>query len=43
MGTHPITYPIFDEKITNCEYFGIGDTSWTDFKKFFKETFLIFN
>ena len=43
MGTRPKTFPIFDEKITNCEYFGIGDTSWTDFKKFFKETFLIFN
>jgi hypothetical protein len=43
MGKPPKTFPIFDEKITNCEYFGIGDTSWTDFKIFFKETFLIFN
>lgn len=43
MGKPPKTFPVIDEKITNCEYFAIGDTSWTDFKKYFKETFLIFN
>jgi hypothetical protein len=43
MGTPPKTFPIIDEKITNCEYFGISDTNWTDFKIYFKETFLIFN
>jgi len=43
MGLPPKTFPILDEKITDCEYFGIKDTSWTYFKKYFNETFLIFN
>jgi hypothetical protein len=43
MGKPPKTFPIIDEKITDCEYFGIKDTSWTYFKKYFNETFLIFN
>jgi len=42
MGSYKV-FPIIDEKITNCEYFGISDTSWTDFKKYFKEKYLIFN
>ena len=36
------TFPIENEIIKNCEYFGIKDTSWVDFKKYFKETYLIF-
>ena len=24
------------------EYFGLKDTSWTDFKKYFKEIYLVF-
>lgn len=43
MGKPPKTFSIENELITNCEYFGIKDTSWIDFKKYFKETFLIFN
>ena len=39
----PRVFPIENEIIKNVEYFGIKDTSWTDFKKFFKETYLIFN
>jgi hypothetical protein len=35
-------FPIEDGIIKNCEYFGIKDTSWTDFKKYFKDTYLIF-
>ena len=42
MGKPPKIFPIESEIITNCEYFGIKDTSWTDFKKYFKETYLIF-
>jgi hypothetical protein len=43
MGKPPKTFPIENEIIKNCEYFGIKDTSWTDFKKYFKDTFLIFD
>ncbi|MFC2102850.1 hypothetical protein ACFLSS_00310 [Bacteroidota bacterium] len=43
MGQPPKTFPIIDEKITNADYFGISDTSWIDFKKYFKEKFLIFD
>lgn len=42
MGKPPETFPIENEIIRNCEYFGIKDTSWTDFKKYFKDTYLIF-
>ena len=42
MGQPPRTFPIIDEKITNLEYFRINDTSWIDFKKYFKEKYLIF-
>jgi len=42
MGKPPTTFPIEDEIIKNCEYFGIKDTTWTDFKKYFKDTYLIF-
>jgi hypothetical protein len=43
MGRPPKTFPIENEIIKNCEYFGIKDTSWTDFKKYFKETYMIFD
>jgi hypothetical protein len=43
MGKPPKIFPIENEIITNCEYLGIKNTSWTDFKKYFNETFLIFN
>jgi hypothetical protein len=43
MGKPPKTFLIENEIIKNCEYFRIKETSWTDYKKFFKETFLIFN
>jgi len=39
----PKTFPIENEIIKNVEYFGIKDTSWTDFKKYFNEKYLIFN
>lgn len=42
MGKPPKTFPIENEIIKNCEYFGINDTSWTDFKEYFKGTYLIF-
>jgi len=42
MGKPPKTFPIENEVIKNCEYFGIKDTSWIDFKRYFKETYLIF-
>jgi len=42
MGKPPTVFPIENETIKNCEYFGIKDTSWTDFKKYFKDTYLIF-
>lgn len=42
MGEPPKTFPIENEIIKDCEYFGINDTSWTDFIKYFKETYLIF-
>ncbi len=41
-GIPPKTFPIEDEMIKNIEYFGIQDTSWIDFKKYFKDTYLIF-
>jgi hypothetical protein len=43
MGKPPKTFLIENEIIKNCDYFGIQDTSWTDFKKYFKETFMIFD
>jgi len=43
MGKPPETFPIENEILKNCEYFGIQDTNWTDFKKYFKETYLIFD
>lgn len=43
MGKPPKTFPIENEVIKECEYFGISDTSWVDFKKFFKEKYLIFD
>jgi len=43
MGKPPKTFPIENEIIKNCEYFGIKDTNWTDFKKFFKDKYLIFD
>lgn len=43
MGKPPKTFPIENEIIKNVDYFGINDTSWTDFKKYFKDTFLIFD
>jgi hypothetical protein len=42
MGKPPKTFPIENEIIKNCDYFGIKDTSWTDFKKYFTDTYLIF-
>lgn len=42
MGKPPTTFPIESEIIKNCDYFGIKDTSWIDFKKYFTETYLIF-
>jgi len=42
MGKPPKTFPIENERIKNLEFFGIKDTNWTDFKKYFKETYLIF-
>ncbi len=42
LGSQVITFPIENEIIQNCEYFGIKDTCWTDFKKYFKETYLKF-
>ena len=41
-GKPPKTFPIENETIKDCDYFGIKDTSWTDFKKYFKDTYLIF-
>jgi hypothetical protein len=43
MGRPPKTFPIENEIIKNVDYFGIKDTSWADFKKYFKETFMIFD
>lgn len=43
MGVPPKTFPIENEIIIDCEYFGIKDTNWVDFKDYFKQTFLIFN
>ena len=43
MGTPPQTFPIENEIIKNCGHFGINDTSWNDFKKYFMDTYLIFN
>ena len=37
------TCPIENEIIKNVEYFGISDTNWTDFNKYFKEKYLIFD
>lgn len=42
MGEPPKTFPIVNETVKGCDYFGIKDTTWTDFKKYFKETYLIF-
>lgn len=42
-GVPAKTFPIENETIKNCEYFGIKDTIWTDFKKYFKDTYLIFD
>lgn len=42
MGKPPKTFPIENEMIRNCEYLGIKDTSWIDFKKYFKDKYLIF-
>lgn len=42
MGKTPSTFAIDNEIIKNVEYFGIEDTSWTDFKKYFKEIYLVF-
>lgn len=41
-GSQALIFPVENEVINNCEYFGTKDTSWTDFKKYFKETYLIF-
>jgi len=43
MGVPPKVFPIENEIIANCEYLGIEDTNWIEFKKYFRETFLIFN
>ena len=43
MGQPPQTFPIENGIINNCEYFGISDTSWTDFKIYFRETYMIFD
>jgi len=42
MGEPPKTFLIENEIIKNCEYFGIQDTRWTDFEKYFEDTYLIF-
>jgi hypothetical protein len=42
MGKLPTTFPIENDIIKNCEYFGIKDTNWTAFKKYFTDTYLIF-
>lgn len=36
MGVPPKVFPIENEIITNCGYFGISDISWNDFKKISK-------
>ena len=41
MGKPPTVFPIENEIIKNCEYFGIKDTRWSDFKKYFRDTYLI--
>jgi hypothetical protein len=43
MGQQPKTFPIENEIIKNCEYFGIKDTNWIEFKKYFKEKYLVFD
>ena len=43
MGVPPKTFPIEDEIIVDCDYLGIKDTNWVDFKDYFKKSFLIFN
>lgn len=43
MGKPPKTFPIENDIIKSCEYFGVKDTSWADFKNYFKETYLIFD
>lgn len=43
MGEPPKTFPIEDEVIKDCEYLGIKDTDWVDFKKYFNKTYLIFD
>lgn len=42
MGRPPQTFPIENEIVKNVDYFGVKDTSWTDFKKYFKQTYLVF-
>jgi hypothetical protein len=41
-GVPAKTFPIENETIKDCEYFGIKDTSWIEFKKYFTDTYLIF-
>lgn len=43
MGKPPVVFPIENEIIKNCEYFGIKDTSWIDFKKYFKQKYFVFD
>jgi hypothetical protein len=43
MGEPPKVFPIENETIKNCEYFGFQEMNWNEFKEYFKNTFLIFN
>jgi hypothetical protein len=42
MGEPPRVFPIENETIKNCEYFGFPEMDWNKFKVYFKEKFLIF-
>ena len=42
MGEPPRIFPIVNEAIKNCEYFGFPEMNWNEFKKHFREKFLIF-
>lgn len=43
MGEPPKIFPIENETIMDCEYFGFSEMEWNKFKEYFKEKYLIFN
>jgi len=43
MGISPKVFPIQNEIIKNCDYFGFSEMNWNKFKVYFKEKYLIFD